>query len=79
MDVATIDIWKPRPLPEDQWRVQFYKDCIGVSTHINGPEPGCLYWTRLELSDFPKDLFSIDDLKRAVVAAANARIAAGDN
>ena len=53
MDAATIDLWEPRPLPADEWRLRFYDDCIGVSTHVNGPEPGCLYWTRLELSDFP--------------------------
>jgi hypothetical protein len=63
MDVSAIDIWKPRPLPEDQWRVRFYDNCIGVSTHVNGPEPGSLYWTRLELSDFPKDLLVVPQFR----------------
>jgi hypothetical protein len=38
------NIWKPRPLPSAQWCVQFNDSCIAVATHVNGPEPDCLYF-----------------------------------
>lgn len=74
--VVLSGIWKPRPLPVEQWLVGFEGGCIVVAAHVNGPDPGCLFWTRIELSDFPQDDIGLGDLKGAFIEAVDARIAA---
>lgn len=57
-------------LPVEAWRVQFYRDFIGVAAHLHG---GGLYWTKYHLSDFPQDCFALENLKSVLVNVVNAR------
>lgn len=57
-------------LPVEDWCVQFYPDFVAVAAHQNG---GGLYWTKYRLSDFPKNLVSLDNLKSVFIDIVDAR------
>jgi hypothetical protein len=59
-------------LPIEQWKIQFTDTGVLVGAYCNGPDGANLWWIKLKLSDFPKDIFRIDDLKRAVVVTVDA-------
>jgi hypothetical protein len=74
MSMQLIGVWAPRILPEEQWIVQFHGNGVAVAAHVNGPEPGYLYWTNLPLSELPRDLFEINNLSQAIVGAIRRKL-----
>ncbi len=57
------------PLPQEEWIIHVFDSYMAVAAHTSG---GGLYWTKIELDDFPyKTDIGINELPKIIADIVN--------